>query len=69
MIKKLRNQPYAPKVGASSQMGARGRRKKWVLMKVYNTHTYWVFGRCLSFGIIKTREHSVSESGSVSFLR
>jgi hypothetical protein len=26
MIKKLRNQPYAPKVGASSQVGARGNK-------------------------------------------
>jgi hypothetical protein len=28
MIKKLRNQPYAPKVGASSQMGAKRKEKK-----------------------------------------
>jgi hypothetical protein len=27
MIKKLRNQPYAPKVGASSQMGAKRKEK------------------------------------------
>jgi hypothetical protein len=27
MIKKLRNQPCAPKVGASSQVGARGIKK------------------------------------------
>jgi hypothetical protein len=27
MIKKLRNQPYAPKVGASSQMGAKRKKK------------------------------------------
>jgi hypothetical protein len=27
MIKKLRNQPYAPKVGASSQMEAKGGKK------------------------------------------
>jgi hypothetical protein len=28
MIKKLRNQPCAPKVGASSQMGAKRKKKK-----------------------------------------
>jgi hypothetical protein len=28
MIKKLRNQPYAPKVGASSQMGTKSKKKK-----------------------------------------
>jgi hypothetical protein len=28
MIKKLKNQPYAPKVGASSQMGAKRKKKK-----------------------------------------
>jgi hypothetical protein len=28
MIKKLRNQPHAPKVGASSQMGAKRKKKK-----------------------------------------
>jgi hypothetical protein len=27
MIKKLRNQPYAPKSGASSQMGAKRKKK------------------------------------------
>jgi hypothetical protein len=31
MIKKLRNQPYAPKVGANPQMGARGSKKKKVV--------------------------------------
>jgi hypothetical protein len=29
MIKKLRNQAYAPKVGASSQVGTRGSIKKY----------------------------------------
>jgi hypothetical protein len=29
MIKKLRNQPYAPKEGASSQMGAKRKKKKF----------------------------------------
>jgi hypothetical protein len=28
MIKKLRNQPYAPKVGASSQMRAKKEKKE-----------------------------------------
>jgi hypothetical protein len=28
MIKKLRHQPYAPKSGASSQMGAKRKEKK-----------------------------------------
>jgi hypothetical protein len=28
MIKKLRNQPYAPKIGASSEMGAKRKKKK-----------------------------------------
>jgi hypothetical protein len=28
MVKKLRNQPYSPKVGASSQMGAKIKKKK-----------------------------------------
>jgi hypothetical protein len=27
MMKKLRNQPYAPKVGASSQMGVKRKKK------------------------------------------
>jgi hypothetical protein len=27
MIKKMRNQPYAPKSGASSQMGAKRKKK------------------------------------------
>jgi hypothetical protein len=30
---------------------------------------YWVFGLCLSSGIIKIREHNVSETGSLSVLR
>jgi hypothetical protein len=32
MIKKLRNQPFAPKVGASSQMGAKRKKKKKKIM-------------------------------------
>jgi hypothetical protein len=31
MIKKLRNQPYAPKVGTSSKVGARGKKIKMAL--------------------------------------
>jgi hypothetical protein len=31
MRKKLRNQPYAPKMGASSQVGARGNKILGVL--------------------------------------
>jgi hypothetical protein len=31
MIKKLRNQPFAPKVGASSPVGARGNKKNITL--------------------------------------
>jgi hypothetical protein len=30
MIKKLRNQPCTPKVGASPQVGARGSNKKYI---------------------------------------
>jgi hypothetical protein len=36
---------------------------------VYNTQNYWIFGFCPSSGILKTREHNVSETGSVSVLR
>jgi hypothetical protein len=36
---------------------------------VYNTRNYWVFGRCPSSGILKIREHNISETGSVSVLR
>jgi hypothetical protein len=37
--------------------------------KGYNYNNYWVFGLCPSSGIQKTREHKVSETGSVSVLR
>jgi hypothetical protein len=30
---------------------------------VYNTWHYWVLGLCPSSGILKTREHNVSEIG------
>jgi hypothetical protein len=33
------------------------------------TQNYWVFGRPQSSGNLKNREHDVSETGSVSFLR
>jgi hypothetical protein len=33
------------------------------------TQNDWVFGLCPSPGILKTREHNVSENGSVSVLR
>jgi hypothetical protein len=36
----------------------------------YSTGNYWGFGLCPSSGILKnTREHKVSETGSVSVLR
>jgi hypothetical protein len=34
-----------------------------------NTQKYWVFGPSLSSGILKSREHKVSEIGYVSILR
>jgi hypothetical protein len=33
---------------------------------VYSTQNCWVFGLCLSSGILSTRKHNVSETGSVS---
>jgi hypothetical protein len=36
---------------------------------VYHTQNYWVFGLFLSFGILGTRKHDVSETGSVPLLR
>jgi hypothetical protein len=35
---------------------------------VYNTPNYHVFGRCSSSDILKTREHNVLETGSLSIL-
>jgi hypothetical protein len=35
----------------------------------YSTRNYWVFGPCPSSGILETRKHNVSETGSVSALR
>jgi hypothetical protein len=36
---------------------------------VYCTQNYWVCGFYPSFGILATRKHNVSETGSVSILR
>jgi hypothetical protein len=38
-------------------------------MMVYNIQNYWGSGLCPLSGILKTRKHSVSETGSVSILR
>jgi hypothetical protein len=35
----------------------------------HNTQNYWIFGLLPSSGILGTRKHDVSETGSVSFLR
>jgi hypothetical protein len=40
-----------------------------VLTMVYDTENYWVSGLCPSSGIVETRKHNVSETGSVSVLR
>jgi hypothetical protein len=40
-----------------------------LLTMLYNTQNYWVFGLCVSSGIQETREHHVSETGSVLVLR
>jgi hypothetical protein len=34
-----------------------------------SVRNYWVFGHCLSFGILETGKHNVLETGSVSVLR
>jgi hypothetical protein len=36
---------------------------------VYNTQNYCVFGLCPSSGVLETRKHDVSETGSVSVLK
>jgi hypothetical protein len=38
-------------------------------MMLYNTLNYWVFGLFPSSGILGTRKHDISETGSVSILR
>jgi hypothetical protein len=35
---------------------------------VYNNQRHWVFGLCPLSGILETRKHNVSETGSVSIL-
>jgi hypothetical protein len=40
-----------------------------VLTMVYNTQNYWVFGLCPLSAVLKTREHNISETGSISLLR
>jgi hypothetical protein len=37
--------------------------------QLHNTQNYWVFGLSPSSGIIETRKHDVSETGSVSVFR
>jgi hypothetical protein len=36
---------------------------------MYRTHNYWVFGICLSSGILRAGEHNVSETGFVSVFK
>jgi hypothetical protein len=38
-----------------------------VVTMVYNIQNQWVSGICLSSGILNTRKHNVSETGSVRF--
>jgi hypothetical protein len=38
-------------------------------LKLKYIQNYWGFLLCSSFGILKTRKHYVSETGSVSVLR
>jgi hypothetical protein len=38
-------------------------------MMVCNTQNYWIAGLCPSSGILNTRKHNVSETGSVSVVR
>jgi hypothetical protein len=40
-----------------------------ILTMVYDTQNYWVSGLRPSSGILNTRKHNVSETGSVSILR
>jgi hypothetical protein len=43
---------------------------KWpVCSQAVRWDNYWVFGLCPSSGILETRKHNVSETGSVSVLR
>jgi heme/copper-type cytochrome/quinol oxidase subunit 1 len=40
-----------------------------VSVDIIVAQNYWVFGLFPSTGILETRKHDVSETGSVSFLR
>jgi hypothetical protein len=44
-------------------------RIRRVLMMVYNTKNYWVTWLWPSSGILNTRKHSISETGTISILR
>jgi hypothetical protein len=35
----------------------------------YNAQNYWGFGLCSSAGVLETRKHNISETGSVSGLK
>jgi hypothetical protein len=51
MIKKLRNPLYAPKSGASSQMGAKRKEKKRMLqITAYRTNYFVSMGLFLALG-------------------
>jgi hypothetical protein len=39
-----------------------------IQVNILDLQNYWVFGLYPSFGILETRIHSVSETGSVSVL-
>jgi hypothetical protein len=39
------------------------------LRRIYNSHNHFVSRLCPSFGIINTRKHNVSKTGSISILR
>jgi hypothetical protein len=58
MIKKLRNQPYAPKVGAGSKMGAKRKEKK-----CFHDNSPFV-----SFKSHKYSISNISDDGFVLFL-
>jgi hypothetical protein len=47
-------------------------RDQWrapVNMVMYRYLDYWAFGLCPSSGILKRKEHGISETGSVSVFR
>jgi hypothetical protein len=49
---------------ATSFIAHRGRS-----ISTYYSQNYWISGLCPSSGILKTKKHNVSETGSVSVLR